>query len=195
MKKPIIILLTISLFLTSCSLFLLDDELEEVVNESNVEYNEPTEEDNEPTEEDNEPTVEDNEPREEYNEPIIFLEKHDMSVWERTNRWVPDQIIYMRILRNPNKIAEIWSPSETNENCYIKEFYSELYTVVAVDDKENSFRITGNRESGYAAQYNFYISNDTLSENKDFFLPPDAYIEYNTWVKSKVNVDDLNLCD
>ena len=187
MKKPLIILLTISLFFTSCSSSQLDDELEEVVNEPNVEYNqpieevsepieevsEPTEEDNEPTEEDSEPTEEDSVLKEEYNEPIMFLDNHDMSIWERTDRWKPAQIIYMRILRNPNKIAETWSPSDTDKNCYVKEFYSELYTVVAVVDTENSLKITGNRESGYAAMYNFSISNDTLSENKDFFLPPD----------------------
>jgi len=198
MKKPLIILLTLSLFFSSCSSSQLDDELEEVVNEPNVEYNEPTEEESEPTEEDSVL-------REEYSQPLTFLEKHKKSTWKRTGKYDHEQKFYARIMSDSNIVAEIWSSSNTNEiwsltntdkDCYFKGLYSGGSNFSIVEDTENNLIITG--MPGFSSslrRYEMSIRNDTLIESRDFYSGASAIIEINTWVRSEVNVDSLKLCE
>ena len=200
MKKPLIILLALSLSLTSCTLFEL-----EVDSEPREEYIEPSEEDSEPTEEDSEPTEEDSVLREEYSQPLIFLEKHKMSTWKRTGKYDHEQIFYLRIMSESDIVTEIWSSSNTNEiwsltntdkDCYFKGLYYGGSNFSIVEDTENNLIIEGMPIfSSSLRRYEMSIRNDTLIESRDFYSGASAIIEINTWVRSEVNVDSLKLCE
>ena len=130
-------------------------------------------------------------------EPITFLETHHLSVWERTDGSDPEQKIFIRILSNRNKIAETWSPTITDDGCYSKVLFEhKVFDVESITDTENILGFSGTDQfNGFPASVSIQIDNDSMIVSKSNWNPHGGYQTTSIWVKSKVNVDDLNLCD
>ncbi|MDN3641848.1 hypothetical protein QWY87_03995 [Lutimonas halocynthiae] len=177
MKKALFILLVFSLNLTSCTLFEL-----EVDNESSEENSEPSEEDSEPTEEDG--------------EPIMFLQKYDMSVWERIDVSPPERKVFMRILRAPNKIFSRWGSVVPSHNCYSIMLFGDFFEISIGSNTEDYLEIQQKNINGPDQDQIFlHIRNDTLIQKGYTGNAHGYYYWTSKWVKSKVNVDSLKLCE
>ena len=120
-----------------------------------------------------------------------------MSVWEVKDESNPEQKAYMRILSNPSRISEKWLLKNTDGGCYEKSLSDKLYDISINTDIENKLKYSGFSSKGntFENYFTFSIENDTLTETmvSGNFEYGDGYTI--RWVKSKVNVDDLKLCD
>jgi len=130
-------------------------------------------------------------------EPMLFLDTHNMSVWERTdssNKGV--QKLYMRILSNPKKIAERWYSNFPDHVCYSKDLYGNGFDVSIDSNTEDHLEFEQkNAKDMNQDQISLDIRNDTLIQ---IGYTGNAHGYYNwarTWVKSEVNVDNLKMCD
>ena len=129
-------------------------------------------------------------------EPMLFLDTHNMSVWERTdgsNKGV--QKLYMRILSNPKKIAERWYSTVPDHVCYSKDLYGNGFDVSIDSNIEDYFEIEQKTDYDDQDRITFNIINDELIQSGYTSNAHGAYNWSYTWVKSEVNDDDLKLCD
>lgn len=131
-------------------------------------------------------------------EPITFLETNNLSVWERTGYSDPEQKFYMRILSNPDRIAEKWSPTNTDIDCYDKDLFEKLFDLSFGTDTENNLTFTGFsvKSNTFTDGFSFSIRNDTLTliVSRSSGNPDGGNGYTKKWVKSNVNVDDLIRC-
>jgi len=126
----------------------------------------------------------------------LFLEKHNMSVWERTNNSNKGvQKLYIRILSNPKKIAERWYSTVPDHICYSKNLYGNGFDVSIGSNTEDYFEIEQKTDYDDQDRITFNIINDELIQSGYTSNAHGAYNWSYTWVKSEVNVDDLKLCD
>ena len=130
-------------------------------------------------------------------EPITFLEKHNLSEWERTDN-NPDRGYqhFMRILNNSNKLTEIWYTTTVDipdYDCYHK--VRELFDITILINTENNLHFEGVNGSDVKSTIVLSVKNDELKEVRTIHTR-EGPSEYSyTWVKSNVNVDGLKLCD
>ena len=128
-------------------------------------------------------------------EPITFLEKHNMSVWERKDNSEQVQKFFMRISSDPNKIAVRWYTTVPDHECYSKHLYGNGFEVGTGDNTLDYLEIVQKTEYDDQDKVTFNIINGELIQAGYTINAHGSYRWAHTWVKSKVDVDDLNLCD
>ncbi len=128
-------------------------------------------------------------------ESSLFLDTHNSTVWERIVTENPEEKQYMRILSNPKKVAETWSISDGDNDCYEKKQYFKMSDINIVEDKENTLRIKGTYSSDSPSLINFSIIDGVLIEKWSYWNAHGGNEHNGTWVKSEVNIDDLERCN
>ena len=124
---------------------------------------------------------------------LEFLEKHNMSVWERTAVSNPERQVIMRILRYSNNVAEKYIPIG-NPECYSKFHYNSGDVQIS-DNTENYLKLSGTDVNGFDITFSFSIKDDVLIESFRGWNPHGGHDYTRAWAKSNMNVDDLKLCD
>ena len=126
-------------------------------------------------------------------EPITFLEKHNLSVWERTEGSDPERKFFLRILSNPDKISDIWF--STVNDCYGNILYGDGFEISIGSNTEDYLEIKQITNYDDQDQISFSIKNGELIQNGYTTNAHGSYNWSDTWVRSEMNVEDLKRCE
>lgn len=129
----------------------------------------------------------------EDDEPIIFFEKHGNSTWERVE-FNTNAIRYMKIANKPDNIAALFW--ETDQVCYYRDLYGNSFEINIGSNTEDYLEFDQKDAEGSEQDHvSLDIRNDTLIQRG---YTGNAHGYYNwtrTWVRSKMNAEDLKSCD
>ena len=123
---------------------------------------------------------------------FLFLETHNLSVWERTDD--SGQKHYLRILADKNKVAKIYIGNR-DKNCFKTELAQKVNDRTIDDDSVSRLSLYGYDEYGNSANFSLDIIDDELHERYYWEVVHNTGGHTRKWVRSEVNVEDLKKCN